>query len=121
MDLLVDLCHDIRLMSRPQLYSIGIATSEWCRDMKILLLNISFSLHHISFVATSIFCCLRHPDRNHFLQVTTSLAKVFYFFPKTDLGDVMTWKLLKTKLPITTLTFTCDFISACRLVSSGFF
>ena len=120
MALLVDPRRDIRLTSRPQLYSIGIATSKWCCDMKIFLLHISFSLDHISFVATSIFCCLSHPGRNLFLQVATSLTKVFYFFPKTDLGDVATWKLLKTKLPVTTLTFSCDFISACRLVSSGF-
>ena len=90
MALLVDPCRDIRLMSRPQLYSIVIATSDWCHDM-ILLLNISFSLDHISFVATSIFCCLSHPGRNLNLQVTTSLAKVFYFFPKIDFGDVVTW------------------------------
>ena len=84
MALLVDPCRDIRLTSRPQLYSIGVATSEWCCDMKILLLN-------ISFVVTSIFCCLGHPGRNLNLQVTTSLAKVFYFFPKIDFGDVVTW------------------------------
>ena len=66
MDLLVDPCRDIRLteVARPQLYSIGVATSEWCLDMKIFLLNISFSLDHISFVATSVFCCLGHPGRN---------------------------------------------------------
>ena len=91
MALLVDPCRNIRLMSRPQLYSIGVVTSEWCRDMKILLLNISFSLDHISFVATLIFCCLGHLGRNLNLQVTTSLAKVFYFFPKIDFGDVVTW------------------------------
>ena len=95
MALLVDPCRDIRLTSRPQLYSTGVATSEWCHDMKILLLNISFSLNHISFVVTSIFCCLGHPGRNLNLQVTT-------------------------KLPVVTLIFSCDFNSACRLVSSGF-
>ena len=94
MALLVDPCCDIRLTSRPELYSIGVATSEWCHDMKILLLNTSFSFDHISFVSTSIFCCLGHPGRNLNLQVTTSLAKVFYFFPKFDFGDVVTWNWL---------------------------
>ena len=93
---LTDPCRDIRVMSRPQLYSIGVATLEWCRYMKILLLNISFSFDHISFVATSFFCCLGHPGHNLFLQVTT-------------------------KLPIATPIFSCDFNSSCRLVSSGFF
>ena len=92
---LTDHCRDIRVMSRRQLFSIGVATSEWCRDMKILLLNISFSLDHISFVATSFFCGLGHHGPNLFLQVTT-------------------------KLPVATPIFSCDFNSACRLVSSGF-
>ena len=90
MALLVDPCCNIRLTSRPQLYSIGVVTSEWCCNMKILLLNLSFSLDHIYFVATSIFCCLGHPGRKLNLQVTTLLAKVFYFFPKFDFGDVVT-------------------------------
>ena len=90
--LLTDPRRNIGVMSRPRLYSVGVATSEWCRDMKILLLDTSFSLDHISFVATSFFCCLAHPSRNLFLQVTTSLAKVFNFFLKVDFGDVVTWK-----------------------------
>ena len=45
---LMDPRRDIGVMSRPQLYSVGVATSEWCRDMKILLLDTSFSLDHIS-------------------------------------------------------------------------
>ena len=89
---LTDPRRDIEVMSRPQLHSIGIATSKWCRDMQILLLTISFSLDHISFVATSFICCLAHPGHNLFLEVTTSLAKVFYFFLKVDFGDVVTWK-----------------------------
>ena len=89
---LTDPRSDIRLMSRPQLYSIGVATSELCRDMKILLLNISFNLNHTSFVVTSFICFLGHPGPNLNLQVTTSLATIFYFFPKIDFGDVVTWK-----------------------------
>ena len=76
-------------------HQTDVATSvifNWRRDMKILLLNISFSLNHTPFVATSFICCLGHPGRNLSLQVTTSLAEVFYFFPKIDFGDVVTWK-----------------------------
>ena len=76
---------DIRLTSRPQLYSIGVATED-------STLNISFSVNHTSFVATSFTCCLGHSGHKLNLQVMTSLAKVFYFFPKIDLGDVVTWK-----------------------------
>ena len=29
---------DIRVVSRPHLYSIGVATSKWCRDLRMVLL-----------------------------------------------------------------------------------
>ena len=106
-------------MVTTSVFLLGLQFPFLCHDMKILLLNISFSLDHISFVATSFICCLGHPGRNLFLQVTTSLVKVFYFFLKVDFGDV-TWKSLATKLPVATPIFSCDFNSACRLVSSGF-
>ena len=85
MALLTDPRCDIRLTSRPQLYSISVATED-------STLNIFFSLDNTSFVATSFTCCLGYSGRKLNLQVTTSLAKVFYFFPKIDLGDVVTWK-----------------------------
>ena len=82
MALLTDPRHDIRLTSRHQ---SGVATED-------STLNISFSFNFTSFVATSFTCCLGHSGRKLNFQVTTSLAKVFYFFPKIDLGDVVTWK-----------------------------
>ena len=77
-----------------------VATSEWCRDIiciqlvsrhRFLLLDTSFSLFHISSVATSFICSLDHLGRNLFLRVTTSLVKFFYFFFPTEFGNVMTW------------------------------
>ena len=80
--LLVDPRRDIRVTSRPQ---CGVAIED-------STLNIFFSLDHTSFVATSLICCLGHFGCKLNFQVTTSLAKVVYFFLKIDFGDVMTWK-----------------------------
>ena len=77
-------------MSRHQ---TDVATSiifNWRRDIRVVLRHEDSSLEYFLF-RNSIFCCLGHPGRNLNLQVTTSLAKVFYFFPKIDFGDVVTW------------------------------
>ena len=31
--------HDIRVVLRPHLYSIGVTTSKWCRDLRMVLLS----------------------------------------------------------------------------------
>ena len=54
--------------------------------------DIRLTLRHQCGVATSFICCLGHSGRKLNLQVMTSLATVFFFFPKIDFGDVVTWK-----------------------------
>ena len=54
--------------------------------------ELQLASRHQCGVVTSFICCLGHSGRKLNLQVKTSLATFFYFFPKTDLGDVVTWK-----------------------------
>ena len=95
-------------LSRPQ---SGVVTSfvfSWCHDIRVmsrhrfLVLDTFFSPFHISSVPTSFICSFDHPGRILFLQVMTSLVKVFYFFFQAKFGDVMTWNWLATKLPVVT-------------------
>ena len=67
---------------------IHVATSELRRNLSYIQL----ASRHQCGVATSFIFCLGHSGPKLNLQVTTSLAIVFYFFPKTNLGDVVTWK-----------------------------
>ena len=82
---LTDPRRDLNYIQSASQHQSGVATED-------PTLNNSFSLNHTSSVATSFTCCLDHSGRKLNLQVTTSLAKVFYFFLKIDLGDVVTWK-----------------------------
>ena len=48
---------DLELASRPQLSSIGVVTSVWCRDLRFYLEYLC-RLSHYFLVATSITGCL---------------------------------------------------------------
>ena len=80
---------DIIVTLRPQLYSFGVVTSEWCRDQRFYFEYFLYS--QSDFLCRNLFHLLPWSFWSQAqLQVTTLLAKVFYFFPKTDLGDVVT-------------------------------